>query len=64
MEIVIKAGIGSKSQMFQFITEIFYCCLWPAPCFGHRNAVAPTVPVAPQGSQNHRTREWLGWKGP
>lgn len=42
MEIVIKAGIGSKSQMFQFITEIFYSCLWPAPHFGRQNAVAPT----------------------
>lgn len=38
MEIVIKAGISSKSQMFQFITEIFYSCLWPTPCFGHQNA--------------------------
>lgn len=36
MEIVIKAGISSKSQMFQFITEIFYSCLWPAPRFGRR----------------------------
>ena len=38
MEIVIKAGISSKSQIFQFITEIFYSCLWPAPRFGRRNA--------------------------
>lgn len=31
MEIVIKAGTGSESQMVPFITEIFYCCLWPEP---------------------------------
>lgn len=38
MEIVIKAGISSRSQMFQFIREIFYSCLWPVPRFGCRNA--------------------------